>query len=160
MKRKVFIGILIVLLLLLYVDVYAQGYVFGPNIRICDYPTGTADSYTPYAGRRGVAVRGDTVYCVWEDNRSGRGIWFTKSIDGGQSFLPNVQVDDGLDYTNIPTIVVGNGGTIYVSWTDMRPIYNYFQIYFSKSTDGGLTFTPDIVVNDTADGNKNHPHRY
>ena len=159
MKRKVFISLHIVLLLLLSVDVWGQVYVFGPNVRVSDYPPGTAYARTPNAGQRGVAIRGDTVYCVWADDRINYGVWFAKSIDDGQTFLPNVQVDDGLGEAYTPTIVVGNDGTIYVSWDGEPSPFNYKQVYFSKSTDGGLTFTPDVLVNDTAGGIKNHPHR-
>lgn len=159
MKRKVFIGLPIMFLLLLSVRVYAQGYVFGPNVRVSDYPPGSAYAYTPNAGQRGVAVRGDTVYCVWDDNRTGDwGVWFTKSTDGGETFLSNVQVNDGLPRAYTPTITVGNDGTIYVTWDDRRPPFDYIQVYFSKSTDGGLTFTPDVLVNDTAGGLKDRPH--
>lgn len=137
----------------------AQGYVFGPNVRVSDYSPGTAYAYTPNAGQRGVTVRGDTVYCVWADNRTGDwGVWFAKSTDGGETFLPNVQVNDGLPNAYIPTIALDDG-TIYVAWDDRRPPFNYIQVYFSKSTDGGLTFTPDVLVNDTAGGLMDRPHR-
>ncbi|GAH73690.1 unnamed protein product, partial [marine sediment metagenome] len=52
----------------------------------------------------------------------------------------------------------GDDGTIYVAWDDERPPFNYIQVYFSKSTDGGLTFTPDVLVNDTAGGLMDRPH--
>jgi len=159
MRKEIIIGLMFGVVLFMVMDVYAQGYVFAPNVRVSDYPPGTAECYTPNAGQRGVAVRGDTVYCIWSDSRAGRHNWFAKSIDGGQTFLPNVRVDDGVGDAFLPTIAVGDDGTIYVSWTDERPGFNYKQVFFSKSTDGGLTFTPDVLVNDTAGGIKNHPHR-
>ncbi|MCK4574901.1 T9SS type A sorting domain-containing protein [candidate division WOR-3 bacterium] len=160
MKRNAFIILLFGIVLVVVGDVYAQGYVFGPNVRVSDYLPGTANCYTPNAGQRGVAVRGDTVYCVWDDDRlRGWGVRFSKSTDGGQTFLPNVQVDDGLGEAYTPTIAVGNDGTIYVSWDGEPSPFSYKQVFFSRSTDGGLTFTPDVLVNDTAGGIKNHPHR-
>ena len=159
MKRNVFVCLIFWLVSILAMELYGQGYVFGPNVRVSDYPPGGANGWPPNAGQRGVAVRGDTVYCVWSDDRAGRHNWFTKSIDGGQTFLPNVMVDDGVGAAFLPTLAVGDDVTIYVAWTDERPGFNYKQVYFSKSTDGGLTFTPDVLVNDTAGGIKNHPHR-
>lgn len=159
MNRKTLIGLSLMVLLIMYVEVCAQGYVFGPNVRVNDDPPGMNFHGTPNAGQRGVAVRGDTIHCIWRDDRVGPGIWFAKSIDGGQTFLPNVQVDDGLDYAILPTLAVGDDGTIYAAWQDRRSPYSFWQVYFSKSTDGGVTFTPDVVVNDTAGGIQNHPHR-
>lgn len=160
MKRDAFIILLFGIVLVVVGDVYAQGYVFGTNVRVSDYPPGSAYARTPNAGMREVAVRGDTVYCAWADDRTfNYGVWFAKSIDDGQTFLPNVQVNDGLPNAYTPTLAVGDNGTIYVAWTDERPGFDYKQVYFSKSTDGRLTFTPDVLVNDTAGGIKNHPHR-
>ncbi len=160
MKRIVFFSLLCGLILLMVGEVYAQGYVFGPNVRVSDYPPGSAYAYTPNAGQRGVAVRADTVYCAWSDNRTGGdGVWFAKSIDGGETFLPNVQVDDGLGKAYTSTIAVGNDGSIYFAWYGKRPGFSdYLQVFFSKSTDGGITFTPDVLVNDTAGGIKNYNH--
>ena len=160
MKRFFLITLSCGVLLLPLITLWSQGYVFGPNIRVSDYTPGTAYAYTATAGQRGVAVRGDTVYCVWDDDRiRGWGVWFAKSIDGGQTFSANVQVDDGLGAAYRTTIAVGDDGTIYLAWDGEPAPFNYKQVFFSKSTDGGITFTPDVVVNDTAGGIKDHPHR-
>ena len=158
-KINVLIGLICVLVLFVVGDVYAQGYVFGPNVRVSDYHPGSADCYTPHSGARGVAVRADTVYCIWSDDRAGRHNWFAKSTDGGQSWLPNVRVDDGTGVALLPTIAAGNDGTIYAAWAaNNKPGIPSENTYFSKSTDGGITFTPEVIVNDTAGGLKNHVH--
>ena len=161
MKRLSLITLSLGVLILPFITLWSQGYVFGPNIRVSDYAPGTAYAYTANAGQRGVAVRGDTVYCVWDDNRFGGDwtVWFSKSIDGGQTFSANVQVDDGLGEAYTPTLAMGDYGTIYVAWDGEPPPFTYKQVFFSKSTDGGITFTPDVLVNDTAGGIKNRPHR-
>jgi|GEM_PF-4768693 len=113
MRKEIIIGLIIVMGLLLTVGVYAQGYVFGPNVRVSDYPPGSVYARTPNAGMRGVAVRGHTVYCAWADGRTfNYGVWFAKSIDDGQTFLPNVQVNDGFPNAYTPTLAVGNDGNI------------------------------------------------
>jgi hypothetical protein len=65
------------------------------------------------------------------------------------SFLPNVQVN--VDPGNLkddfgPAIAVDQSGTIYVVWNIEEP--GDTGIYFSRSTDRGVTFSPAVRVND------------
>jgi hypothetical protein len=131
MKRIFLITLSCGVLILPTITLWSQGYVFGPNVRVNDNPPGSSYNNTGRGGMRGVVVRGDTVYCAWSDGRtSDQGVWFAKSTDGGQTFLPNVQVDDSLGNAYVPTLAAGDDGTIYVAWTDMRPGYVFLQIYF------------------------------
>lgn len=72
-----------------------------------------------------------------------------------------VQVDFGNNETisSNPTIAVSKTGITYAVWKDSRlpdntpqpPIMLYvpcYNIYFSKSLDGGNTFSDDICIND------------
>ena len=162
--------------------------------------------------RRGsicIAARGDTVYLVWRDDRGAYShVYFARSNDAGQHFLPNVLVDstpadcaascrvwqlmtaarftcagsttmrrnakftyyskstnggrsflapvracDSLHLTQyaLPSIAVSKSGRcVYVArseaWNDSYPASTY-QIKLSRSTDGGTTFlTPDTRV--------------
>ncbi|TET17839.1 MAG: hypothetical protein E3J78_07110, partial [Candidatus Cloacimonadota bacterium] len=63
MNRILVIALPCVVLLFLIASIFAQGYVFGPNIRVNDDPAGSSSHWAPHGGQRGVAVRGDTVYC-------------------------------------------------------------------------------------------------
>jgi hypothetical protein len=100
------------------------------------------------------------------------GLVFDKSLDGGQTWLNNdiiindMQGSGGWDY-DIPGLIRCNGlpiikcdvsnspyrGTIYVNWSDQRNGINNTDIFLSKSTDGGLTWTAPVKVNDDT-GNK------
>ncbi|MFC1594114.1 hypothetical protein ACFL38_02180 [Candidatus Omnitrophota bacterium] len=65
-------------------------------------------------------------------------------------FGPNVRVDDTSSSTSTqgsPSLALDASGNIYVAWSDNRN--GNYDIYFSKSTDGGLTFEPDVRVDDT-----------
>lgn len=91
------------------------------------------------------------------------GITFAKSANGGVSFGNNVHVANlasGWDYS-VPGIYRCNGmpitgcdisnsssrGFIYISWSDQKK--NDTDIYFSRSTDGGTTWSaPQVVNND------------
>ena len=69
-------------------------------------------------------------------------------------------VDDGNNIVacSHPAITVDKNGEIYVVWTDSRTVDNQtpsfegkppcFNVYFSKSDDGGQTFSKNICVND------------
>jgi len=92
------------------------------------------------------------------------GIWFDRSNDGGQTWLENdifvSSMPGGWDY-DIPGISRCNGlpvtkcdlsyspyrGTIYINWSDQRNGLNDTDIWLSKSTDGGFTWSTPIRVN-------------
>ncbi len=102
-----------------------------------------------------VWVLGDSVYVVWHDNRNGDfDIYFSKSEDGGTSFLTDVRVDDDMSGSmqREAVISVATNCEIYVMWADLRNSGTGYDVLFSKSTDGGLTFLPDKLVNDEGAG--------
>lgn len=96
-----------------------------------------------------LAVGGDgSIHVVWQDERNGDSdVYFSRSVDGGQTFSPDVRVNDdgGTANQDAPSIAVGAGGNIYAVWRDWRK--GASDIFFSKSTDGGATFG-DGLMND------------
>ena len=103
------------------------------------------------------------------------GLVFDKSTDGGQTWLAHdiiindMQNSGGWDY-NIPGLDRCNGlpitqcdtsngphrGTIYVNWSDQRNGTDNTDIFLAKSTDGGLTWSAPIKVNDDT----GHKHQF
>jgi len=88
-------------------------------------------------------------------------IEYVRSTDGGATFsspivLDQLQVPGSLvPFLQDSHVVVGNGNDVYVAWESYP---NGFgpgrQIKLSKSTDGGMSFGPPVVVTDvTAVGN-------
>lgn len=78
------------------------------------------------------------------------------SDDLGTSFGPAVRVNPepeviGTEGDNRPKIAIAADGTLYVSYTSLlsRPFSG--DIRFSRSTDGGRTFSPPLTVNDNRD---------
>jgi hypothetical protein len=74
-------------------------------------------------------------------------IYFTKSEDGGQSFVPPFRISDSLgdcqdgDNTLEGAIVAaGTKGELYVIWAGPK------GLYFDKSIDGGWTFGADKLI--------------
>jgi hypothetical protein len=129
----------------------------APNVRISDVPMGR------YGIPATIAIddNGD-LYTTWvfynKTHRSDKHVIFAKSTDRGDTWTPNVWVDDGTKSgKRSPIVCVGTNGHIYVVWEDFRP-YDDSDIYFSRSTDGGETWTnPDIRVNQDSYGYQQLP---
>ena len=97
------------------------------------------------------------------------GLVFNRSLDQGETWMDtNVFVSDipgGWDYS-IPGIFRCNGlpvtccdlsqgpyrGNIYINWSDQRNESGDTDIWFIKSTDGGITWSPRKRVNDDPPG--------
>ncbi|MDR4989327.1 MAG: Ig-like domain-containing protein, partial [Bacteroidales bacterium] len=79
--------------------------------------------------------------------------FFLRSVDGGESFLPAIQVNDQPDVgeevsiDNTTSMVVDQHGHIYLAWNDGRRAGGNGDIYFAKSTDGGENFGANVRVN-------------
>lgn len=103
-----------------------------------------------------VAAHQDFISVIWEDGRNGgRSAFFSKSLDKGITFSPNIPVDDGSAGATMPTIAVNQTGYIVVAWEDTRGANR--SIYFSNSTNQGLSFSPNQEVRDNEAGNVGSP---
>ncbi len=129
-----------------------------------DNQQGVRITNTPY-----LAVAPDqpqTLYAVWNDGRwetsftffghPGRhsDILFARSVDGGATWSAPIRVNDdapgnGVDQF-LPTIAVQAGGMIGVTWYDRRvdPSHYLYDLFYSQSTDGGVTWSPNQRVSD------------
>ncbi|MFX1254763.1 MAG: sialidase family protein [Promethearchaeota archaeon] len=91
-------------------------------------------------------------------------IYLVKSQDGGSSFETPVKVTDTStqSYCGGAQVVVSSDGKIHVVWTDNRAGAGtqYLDIYYAISTDGGLSFAPNVRVNDDLGVSPpdTHPH--
>lgn len=120
----------------------------------------TVEGAVPTVGPNG------EIYVAWSGPM---GIRFNRSTDEGDTWLPEeIFVSDqpgGWDY-NVPGIMRCNGlpvtvcdisggphhGTIYINWTDQRIGTDDTDVWLSKSTDGGNTWSPPVRVNDDPPG--------
>ncbi len=111
----------------------------------------------------------NTVYVVWNDGRwdqvitqcTGTGkhsdIAFSRTTDGGLTWSKPTRINDdpvgnGIDQWD-PGIGVSADGTIGVTWYDRRydPDHPYwYNNAYSQSTDGGITWSPNVRVSDTS----------
>lgn len=120
----------------------------------------TTEGAVPAVGPNG------EVYVAWAGPA---GLVFDKSLDSGNTWLQNDifidSIPDGWDF-DIPGISRCNGlpitvcdlsggpnhGNIYVNWTDQRNGTTDTDVWFSKSTDGGNTWSSTKRVNDDPAG--------
>jgi len=81
-------------------------------------------------------------------------IKYAFSTDAGDGWSAPVPVSSGAGvHAQLPSIVVDDDGDIHVAWEDDRE--DYFNIWYSRSTDGGITWSDDVRVNDTYYGARN-----
>ena len=91
------------------------------------------------------------LYAVWSADVSANAsyVYFSKSTDSGTTWATPVRIDDGgsENYAAKPKIAIDKAGTLYVVWYDKRD--GNYNIYFTKSTNGGDYWRPNIRVNST-----------
>jgi len=97
--------------------------------------------------------RENVIYVAYSmANSTFSGVFLAKSQTGGLSFNVPVKINDDSTkrYRGGKNIVVSPDGKIHVAWTDGRAGdgTQYMDIYFAVSLDGGLSFGPNICVND------------
>lgn len=91
-------------------------------------------------------------------------VMFSKSIDGGLSFLPPVRIND--DPTNskyqwFGTMSVAPNGRIDVIWLDNRDAVSgyYSALYYSYSLDQGDTWSPNQKLSESFDPHAGWPQQ-
>ena len=83
-------------------------------------------------------------------------IAFASSSDGGQTWsAPRRLNDDALNNAQdqfLPWLTVAANGAIHVTWYDRRddPLNRLYQVYYTRSTDGGRTWLPNERISDAA----------
>jgi hypothetical protein len=116
----------------------------------------TVEGAVPCVGTNG------EVYVAWAGPT---GLVFNRSLDGGATWLPRerkiadigggwtydisgIYRANGLPFTACDTSQSPRRGTIYVNWSDQKNGADNTDIWLTKSTDGGGTWSPQKRVND------------
>jgi hypothetical protein len=99
-----------------------------------------------------IAVPGGRgLFVVWQDSRSGNLDIYTSVSSNGTSFAPNKRADDsiGTSAQKEPAVAVSVNDTILLTWQDSRRSLYDSDIFFTKSYNGGATFTKNVKVDDS-----------
>jgi hypothetical protein len=128
---------------------YAQsldgGQTFSSPLRIDD------DSKLSVQGVPRIEIDGnDNIHVIWIDVREtiGGDIYYTNSTDEGITFHKNKKVNDISKGSDDPSLAVDDNDVIYIVWVDNRNDTTTLDVYFSKSTDSGVSFSPNKKIND------------
>jgi hypothetical protein len=91
-----------------------------------------------------IAVSGNNVHVVWQDNRAGNfQIYYKRSIDGGTTWDADTSLVISPELSEYPSIAV-SGNNVHVAWQDNRgQYYPRWEIYYKLSTDSGATWGAD-----------------
>ena len=75
-------------------------------------------------------------------------IYYSRSDDGGTTFLPNVKVNDDIGTRQTTHmhrfIAVDVHGKVHLAWTDHRS--GGSEVFYANSSDGGVTFSKNAMV--------------
>lgn len=107
----------------------------------------------PFASDPRIAVSGNHVYVAWTEamtggspNTGGRSsdIFFSKSTDNGASFSNPVGLTNYKPGIKQEPRLAISGKNLYIIWSDYS--LGYANIYFTRSTDNGTSFSSPIAL--------------
>jgi hypothetical protein len=82
----------------------------------------------------------DNIHLVWQNTPPGDGeLYYKKSMNGGATWTPNQRITWTSASSESPSLSVDSLGNIHVVWEEYTPAET--EVYYKKSTDGGLTWT-------------------
>jgi len=115
-----------------------DGRTWRPNIQINDDSPGAKQS-APY-----LASGGSNAHLVWHDERNGGegDVYFARSMDGGQSWGPDLRVNSNpTAVAGDPSIAIGAGPRLHVTWATSKTL-----IYANNSSNAGQSWGGNIAV--------------
>ena len=91
--------------------------------------------------RTAIAAADRNVYtAAYTGGRDPAGVYFSRSVDGGQTFQPAILIHPGAAVSDAPTVASAPNGTVIVAWHGKTS--GGRRVYVRGSTDGGVSFSP------------------
>ncbi len=128
---------------------------WNPNVQVNDDTPGLANQHAPALA---ASKTSDDVFALWQDSRNDDGdIYFAHSPDGGQTWKASIRVNHDVPglTQSAPDIALGGSGILHAVWADSRA--GTMDIYYSRSTDNGTTWSNEVRVNDVFTGVQQTP---
>jgi len=117
------------------------GVSWGADIRLTNAPD--------YSWYTSVSVSGQVVHVVWQDLRDGNlEVYYKRSSDGGSSWGTDTRLTNDPAISGSPSGAV-SGQVVHVVWTDDRD--GNYEIYYKRSTDGGVNWGADTRLTNAPD---------
>jgi chitodextrinase len=127
---------------------------FGPNVQVDQAPAYAGSTPALAVGSDGVVY---LAFQGWGGATTQNDIFFTKSTDGRTWTVPlRVNNDAGPANQGEPAIALDASNHITIAWTDARNA-GINDVFFAKSTDGGLSFSSNVRVNDVTTNSQSEP---
>jgi Neuraminidase (sialidase) len=100
-----------------------------------------------------VAITPDgAVHVIWLDTSGGDAnadVWYAGSADGGKTWSKPLDISNTPKPSLTPAIAAGPDGSINVAWCDISSGEASPDVYFSRSSDGGKTWSTPLDVSNT-----------
>ena len=126
---------------------------FSPAVQVDQAPAYAAGTPSLTVGSDGWTY---VAFAAWGGPVTGTDVFFSKSRDGRTWTAPaRVNNDAGGATQSEPSLTLDVSNNIYIAWTDTRNGNN--DVFFSKSTDGGLSFSANVRVNDVTANSQSEP---
>ncbi|MGQ0791029.1 MAG: sialidase family protein [Nitrosopumilaceae archaeon] len=119
-----------------------KGDSFSTPINVSDNPLESLDA--------GITVSENNIYLVWNQKTTNSSdIFFSKSTDNGKTFSEPINLSDSKDFSQFgrDAQIALSGNNIFVVWYE--GLENDSDVFFTKSVDGGLTFSKPINLSQT-----------
>jgi hypothetical protein len=137
----IFSALIVLHSVLLIDDSYSQ---WQPDVRLTNAPDSsiTSVNYNPKA----ITVSGNNVFTVWGDKRAGNfDIFFKCSTDSGITWGNDIRLTLDVAIQKNPAIAA-SGSYVHVVWQDGRITGVDAEIFYKRSTNGGLTWSNDTRI--------------
>ena len=135
--KEIMLYLVLILFLVLTISKETQAQ-WQPDMRLT---YDSAESITPLNNGWCVASYEDYVHVVWYDKRDGNcEIYYKRSTDGGISWGADLRLSNYPAYSWYPSLAV-SGLYVHVAWWEA--IDGNYEIYYKRSTDGGISWGAD-----------------